>query len=166
MSDVMNEDTNKKKFQELFEIELQNRAFALKSSKEIAKKAESEGDKRFYNTWVKFEEFLKRRYAPYAKKYNLTQEPGVVAKLQAGFGKLAAGLLPDSITFKTMLDETITYLETLKELEQLAPQEDSEFFAFVVEQEEMQIHALKLKVDGKNEEVSELMTDFIVKNAR
>lgn len=149
------------KFKELFDMEVQNRAFAFKSSKGMAEKASSEGDKLFFGAWVAFEQFLQEKYASHAIKHSLSQEPRGVANLQVGIGKLAADLLPDSIMFKGMLDETIKYLEKLKELERLAPEEDRSFFSFVVKQEEVQIEALKLRIDGKNQEAADLLTAFV-----
>ncbi len=154
------------KFKELFDMEVQNRAFALKSSQFMAEKASGEGDKLFFNTWVDFEQFLQKTYAPYAAKYALSQEARGMANLQVGIGKVAANLLPESIVFQTVLDETIKYLEKLKELERLAPQEDRAFFSFVVKQEEVQIEVLKLRLESKNQEAADLLITFVKEHSK
>ena len=81
--------------------------------------------------------------APFAEKYALYQEPRSMANIQAGLGEIALNILPDSIMRKGMRDQTIKYLEKLKELQHIAPKEDADFFDFVVKQEELQIDALQ-----------------------
>lgn len=154
------------KFKSLFDMELQNRAFALQACRTIQEKASTEGDKVFYNAWLAFELFLQEQYAPYAAKYQLSQEPRTMAKLQAGIGKLAADLLPNTMMFKGMLSETVKYLEKLKELERVAPEVDQTFFSFVVEQEAVQIEALKFRIDDKNQAAADLLNKFMEKSAQ
>ena len=149
------------KFMELFEMEVQNRAFALKSNQFMVEKASNDGDKLFFNTWLTFEEFLQTKYAPFAAKYGLSQKAGSMANLQVSVGKLASDLLPESIVFQTVLDDTIKYLEKLKELERLAPKEDNAFFSFVVKHEAIQIEALKLRLEDRNQEAADLIKKFI-----
>ena len=148
------------KFKGLFDMEVQNRAFALKSSLSMASQSTSESDKHFYGSWVAFEQRLQEIYAPYAKKYGLSQEARGLANLQVGIGRLAVGILPESVVFESLLDQTSKYLEKLKELERLAPEEDAKFFAFVVEQEQVQVDALKLCVDGQFEKAADLLAAF------
>lgn len=149
------------KFKELFDMEVQNRAFALKVNKDLLEKTSVEEEKAFYTAWVAFEEFLQEQYAPYAAKYELSQEPRTMANIQVGLGKLAAGLLPTQMAIKVILDDTIKYLEKLKELERVSPEEDRTFFAFVVKHEAMQIETLKLRLDGKSEEAVDLLYAFV-----
>ena len=148
------------KFKELFDMEIQNRAFALKSSLMMASQSTSERDKHFYGSWAAFEQRLKEIYAPYAKKYGLSQEARGLANLQVGIGRLAVGVLPESVVFESLLDQTSKYLEKLKELDRMAPEEDAKFFAFVVEQEQVQVDALKLCVDGQFSEAAGLLAAF------
>ena len=68
----------------------------------------------FYNGWVAFEEFLQKKYKPYATKYGLSQEPRGKAKTDAFFGRLASDILPKRKFYKTMLNQTENYLEKLK----------------------------------------------------
>ena len=127
----------------------------------MASKATSEEDKYFTTAWVAFEEFLQTKYAPFASKYNLTQEAGLIANIQAGLGVLGINVLPNAIMLKTMLDQTVNYNEKLKELRKIAPEEEKEFFAFVVDQEEAQIAGIQLCIEGKIKEAADLVTDFI-----
>ncbi|MEM9460445.1 MAG: DUF4334 domain-containing protein [Myxococcota bacterium] len=153
------------KFKELFEMEIQNRAFALRGAQGMADSASREGDKIFLSAWVEWERFLRDKYAPYAHKYGFSQEPQTMAKLQAGFGRLAHGVLPTDMIDRFMLDETIAYTEKLRDLERVAPQEDQAFFSFVVKQEEEQIEALRLRIADKNQEAADLLRKFMADSA-
>ena len=153
------------KVAELFEMEVQNRAFALKSARKMASQASSHEDKQFTAAWVAFEEFLQSKYAPFASKYNLSQEAGLIANIQAGLDVLGLNVLPNAIALKMMLDQTVNYNEKLKELRKIAPEEEKEFFEFVVDQEELQIAGIKLAIEGKMKEATELVTDFIKKHS-
>ena len=149
----------------LFEMEVQNRAFALKSARKMASQATSEEDKYFTAAWVAFEEFLQKKYAPFAAKYNLSQEAGLIANIQVGLGVLGLNVLPNAIALKMMLDQTVNYNEKLKELRSIAPEEEKEFFEFVVDQEEVQIAAIRLCIEDKIKEAADLVTDFITKHS-
>lgn len=131
----------------------------------MASKASSDEDKYFTAAWVTFEEFLQVKYAPFAAKYNLSQEAGLIANIQAGLGVLGLDVLPNAIMLKTMLDQTVNYNEKLKELRKIAPQEEKEFFEFVVDQEEVQIAAIKLSIEDKRKEAADLITDFVKKHS-
>jgi len=150
---------------ELFDMEVQNRAFALKVNKDLGAVAVGDANKMFYTTWIAFEEFLQQAYAPVAKKYGLDQAPRAGANMQVGLARFGAGVLPEDVMTKMVLQDTIKYLEKLKELYRVSPVEDRDFFAFVVEHEEAQIEALRLRLDGNKEAAAELLTAFIEENA-
>ena len=153
-----------KKFMELFDMEIQNRAFALKGSVNAKDNASTDGDKIFFGAWLEFEQFLQKKYAPFAEKYELSQEPKSMANIQAGLGEIALNILPDSVMRKGMRNQTIQYLEKLKKLQRVAPLEDADFFNFVVKQEELQIDALQFWIDGENEEAAKLLKNFMKEN--
>ena len=155
---------NQKAFIQLFDREVQNRAFALLSMGRIAKSVTKDGDKVFYKAWVIFEEFLQKKYKPYAEKHGLSQEPRGRAKTEAFFGKLASDILPKKKFYRTMLNQTKNYLEKLSKLPDYANAEDLEFARFVVEQEEVQIKAIEYRIKNKNQEAADLLTNFINKN--
>ena len=160
-----NEDLERQEaFIQLFDREVQNRAFALLSMSAIAEKVTKDGDKAFYNGWVAFEDFLQQKYEPYATKHGLSQEPRGTARTQAFFGKLASDILPKRKFYKMMLNQTEDYLEKLKKLPELATDEDLEFARFVVKQEEVQIQAIELRIKGKNQEAADLFAAFINSN--
>ncbi len=153
-----------KKFMELFDMEVQNRAFALKGAINANDNASTDGDKIFFGAWVDFEEYLQKKYSPSAKKYELSQEPRSMAKIQAGLGEIALNILPDSVMRTGMRDQTIQYLKKLKELQRVAPKEDAAFFDFVVAQEELQIDALQFWIDENYEEAAKILRNFMEEN--
>ena len=152
-------------FLELFDMEIQNRAFALKVNKDLGAVAVGDDNKTFYTAWIAFEEFLQRAYAPVAQKHELGQAPRAGAKMQVGLARFGAGVLPESVMTKMVLQDTIAYLEKLKELYRVCPAEDRDFFAFVVKHEEAQIEALRLRGDGNKEAAAQLLTSFVEDNA-
>ncbi len=152
-------------FLELFDMEIQNRAFALKVNKDLGAAAADDATKAFYVAWIAFEEFLQRAYAPVAQKYGLSQAPRAGANMQVGLARFGAGVLPDSVMTQMVLQDTINYLEKLKELYRVSPAEDHAFFAFVVKHEEAQIEALRLRGDGNKEAAAQLLTAFVADNA-
>ncbi|HAA18822.1 MAG TPA: hypothetical protein DCR93_21385 [Cytophagales bacterium] len=151
-------------FIQLFDKEVQNRAFALLSMSAISEKVTEEEDKTFYYGWVAFEEFLQGKYKPYADKHGLSQEPRSKAKAEAFFGELASDILPKRKFYETMLDQTEDYLEKLKKLPGYATDEDLEFARFVVKQEEAQIQAIEHRIKGENQAAADVLADFINSN--
>ena len=156
----LTEEERSKRFTELFEKELQNRAFALRAAERSLAAVSSEDDRLFLGTWVEWEQFLKRAYAPYAKKYGLSQEPGVGAEMRAKLGGIGAGISTDSV-YELMLDQTISYMENLRELERVSPEEDRAFFIFVVKQEEKQIEALRFRVKNEYKKGADVLREFM-----
>ncbi|MEO1484070.1 MAG: hypothetical protein AAFU77_18370, partial [Myxococcota bacterium] len=151
---------------ELFDMEVQNRAFALKVNKDLGAVAVGDANKMFYTAWIAFEEFLQQAYAPVAKKYGLDQAPRAGANMQVGLARFGAGVLPEDVMTKMVLQDTIKYLEKLKELYSVSPVEDREFFAFVVKHEETQIEALRLRGEGNKEAGAQLLTSFVANHGK
>lgn len=153
------------KFIKLFKAEVQNRAFALFSTRMMLKRAKEPGDVLWYTTWLEWEEFQKRKYEPMATKYGLDQEPGFGAKLESYMGIFGARFLSENAVMKYVLKETIKYVGQLEELAALAPEGEKPFFDYVVDQERVQVDALPLRIDGKNEEGADLLRAFMAKHA-
>lgn len=162
---TLNEEETHERFMDLFDMEVQNRAFALLSAERGLKNAPSEGDKIFLGAWLDWERFLKAQYAPYATKYGLSQDPRKQAKMQASLGALAAGVLSNQSAMEFMLDETIEYVKKLEELEQVSPAEDRAFFEFVVRQEEAQVESLRIRVEGRHQEAADVLRAFMANSS-
>ena len=156
----LTEEERSKRFTELFEKEVQNRAFALRAAERSLAAVSSEDDKMFLGTWVEWEQYLKRAYAPYAEKYGLSQEPTFGAEMRAKLGGIGASISADSVS-EFMLDQTLSYMENLRELEQVSPEEDRAFFIFVVKQEEKQIEALRFRVKNEYKKAADVLREFM-----
>jgi len=151
------------KFLKLFEAEIQNRAFALYATKIMVKRVKKPDDVVWYSTWLDWEEFHKKNFAPVAKKYGLNQEPGFGAKLQARIGDVAARLISETSVMKYMLKETAKYCDQLQELADIAPEEDKDFFNYVVDQERLQVDVLPFRIDGKSQEGADMLRAYMDK---
>ena len=152
-----------KRLIKLFDMEIQNRAFAYMSVEALGKRAANDVDKAVFADWLAFEVFLRRAYAPMAEKYGLTQTIRLQALLQARLARLAWVVLPERMFTKIVLDATKKHLEKMHDLSRLAPDQDEQFFDFVVRQEQVQVDSLKLRLDGKKREAAQLLADFTSK---
>ena len=89
------------RFMELFDMEVQNRAFALKVNKDLGETAVSDEDKAFYTAWIAFETFLQKCLcARCAANTGCRRPPRTGANLQAGLARFGAGILPDRMMTK------------------------------------------------------------------
>lgn len=149
------------KFLKLFDAEIQNRAFALYATEIMIKRVKKTDDVLWYSTWLQWEKFHKRNFAPMAKKYGLSQEPAFASKLQARIGDFAARLLSETAVMKYVLKETEKYCSQLQELADIAPEEDKEFFEYVVEQERLQVEVLPFRIDGNSKKGADMLLDYM-----
>ena len=157
--------TQNPKFIKLFKGEVQNRAFAMFSTRLMLKRVKEPDDVLWYTTWLEWEEFQKRKYEPMAKKYGLDQEPGFGAKLESYMGLWGARFLSENAVMKYVLKETIKYVGKLEELAALAPEDEKSFFDYIVDQERVQVDALPLRIEGKSAEGADLLRAFMVQHA-
>lgn len=142
-------------------MELENRAWGLESTKRMLEKEPTGGDLIFLSAWLEWELFLKEEYEPYARKYDLPQEADGRTRRRAGFTVFGAALVSDRKMMQMMLDSTIEYVETLRPIADVAPEEDADFFAFVVRQEEVQVEALRHRVAGEDQEGADVLLEFM-----
>ncbi|MEL6420738.1 MAG: hypothetical protein AAFQ55_19255 [Pseudomonadota bacterium] len=153
------------KFIKLFKGEVQNRAFAMFSARQMLNRVKEPDDVLWYTTWLEWEEFQKRKYEPMAKKYGLDQEPGFGAKLESYMGLWGARFLSENAVMQYVLKETIKYVGKLEELAALAPEDEKSFFDYVVDQERVQVDALPLRIEGKSADGADLLRAFMAQHA-
>lgn len=149
------------RFKTLLKGEIQNRAFALLSLRPMRSKVSAPDDVAFYTAWVEFEEFNQQRYAPYARKYGFSQEPGWSARARASLANGVAALLSERVVLDFMLKETEKYVLKLQEMASLGPSEDKEFLDYAVKQEILQVDLLKSRIAGDTHEAVRLLTSFL-----
>lgn len=147
-------------FHKLFDMEIQNRAFAHESVEALGTRAATEVDKMVFADWLAIEVFLQRAHAPTVQKHGLSQKIRWQARVQSRLARIASAVLPDRMFAKVALDGTERHLEKMRDLYKVAPDEDKTFFDFVVRQEQVQVDALKLRVEGKKREAAQLLADF------
>ena len=75
--------------------------------------------------------------------------------------KPAYYVIPELTTLRYALKVTAPYVNKLRKLRDIAPEEDRDFFDFVVAQEVLQVDMLELRVAGKVQESADLLRDFI-----
>ena len=150
----------------LLEHEVQNRAFALLGCEIMNARVSEPDDVAFYDAWLAFEEHLKERYAPVAKRYGFSQEPSWSAKLQARFAGVVAKIMSENTVLKTMITQTVDYIGKLEEMERLAPESDREFAAYVVKQERIQPDVMRHRVDGRSGEGVRILRDFVAEHSQ
>lgn len=148
------------KFEKLLRKELENRAFAIRGIKRLADRMPAADPRRvLWTTYYELEEFNVPRYAAAARRLGITYSPGIWTKAKAW----AIGSTPivlHDLLLKTVLQLTIKYLESLKELKAAGPPAENEFLQYVVDQEVVQIDMMKCGVRGSYSEIPDLFRSF------
>lgn len=157
------ESEKQKAFVEIFDDEVQNRAFALVGLKALSKNEESPLKKEFWADYIALEHLNQKKYHPFADKYNITQEPGGMASLKASLLVMANGWFP-SYTWKTLHKATVKHVTKLEGLVKLASEEDKAFVDYVVNQEKVQAEAIKLMINGREQLAVELLSEFVAEH--
>jgi hypothetical protein len=147
-------------FIELFDYEIQNRAFALNSFEAILADDAENPHRAFYEAYYAMELINQKKYAPVAKKYGLGIEPRWWTRTRTNLGLLVGKLFQDSL-MEIMHNATVKYVGKLQRLEQLAPDEDKAFFNYVVAQEQTQADAIGYLIDGKADKAATRIDDFV-----
>lgn len=147
-------------FLEIFDYEIQNRAFALNSFKAILADDSENPQRAFYEAYLALELANQKKYGPVAKKYDLNMKPRWWTRTRTKLGLIAGNLFQDSL-MKVMHNATVKYVGKLQRLEQLAPDEDKPFFVYVVAQEQAQADAIGFLIDGKLEKAAKTIDDFV-----
>ncbi|MDG1707280.1 MAG: hypothetical protein P8H03_00885 [Emcibacteraceae bacterium] len=153
---AMNEE-----FLEIFDYEIQNRAFALNSFEAILADDAENPHRAFYEAYHAMEIINQKKYGPFAKKYNLDMAPRWWARTRTSLG-LTVGKLFQGSLMKVMHNATIKYVGKLERLEQLAPEEDKLFFTYVVAQEQTQADAIGFLIDGDLDKAVARINDFLI----
>jgi len=164
---AMSEDDKNvsEEFINLFDYEIQNRAFALDSMEAFVNSSEANPKLDFFKAYLGLEQLNQRRFLPVAGKYQLSMEPRWWTRTRTRLGVLMSGLMPE--TSLTIIHKaTIKYVAQLQELEKLSTEQDKAFFSYVVEQEQVQADAVGLLLSGDAEQGTALLTQFVVENSR
>jgi hypothetical protein len=108
----------------------------------------AEGDTlAFWQAYLELERLKHRNYQPIANKYELRVSDSVVA-LKTQSAQIASWMFPDEL-LGLVTDATIEYVEELRTLRDLSPEEDRAFFDYGIAQEQAQAEALQHARDGR-----------------
>ena len=157
------ESERQKKFVKLFDYEVQNRAFALICLQTLSKNEDNPVKKGFWDAYLTLERLNQKKYDPFAKKYNITQEPKFMASFKASLLVMAYDWFP-SYSLKTMHKATVRHVKKLEKMATLADEADKEFFSYVVSQERVQAKAIMRMINGMEQQAVELLADFVAKH--
>jgi len=150
-----------KEFLELFDYEIQNRAFALKSFDGILADDLENTNRAFYEAYHALELVNQKKYRPVAKKYDLDMAPRWWTRTRTSLGLVVGKIFQDSL-MKVMHNATVKYVGKLQRLEHLAPDEDKPFFTYVVAQEQAQADAIGFLISGELEKAVKRIDDFVM----
>lgn len=146
---------------DLFDYEVQNRTMAYTVYQWLTERKNMTPDVlTWYQACFALELLTRERYAAYVEKYGLNIEARFPTRLTIWAAKTAYYVIPELTTLKQALKQTIPYVDNLKRLREIAP-EDHEFFDFVVAQEELQVEMLTLRVGGQVTESTRVLNEFI-----
>jgi hypothetical protein len=152
------------RFINLFDSEIQNRAFALASMEEFVSSGGDDPRLDFFKAYLGLEQLNQRRFAPVADKHQLSIEPRWWTRTRTQLGLWMSGLMPET-SLKIIHKATVNYVAQLQELESLSPEQDKAFFAYVVAQEQVQADAMGLLLSGDPEQGTALLAQFVEDNA-
>ncbi len=161
----LNKDSHEQ-FLQLFDYEIQNRAYALNTISGQLEIIEATELKRFYKAYLALEHLNQQLYAPIAKTYQLEMSPRWWTRTRTQLGIWLAAMRSDISTLKFYHKIASNYLEQLQTLENLAPEESREFFAYVLDQEQVQAESLGLVVEGQILAAAELLESFVASHKR
>lgn len=153
-------NTEQERFIEIFDGEVQNRAFALEYTQRSAESWNDADVRAFWAAYYELEVLNQDIYKPYADKYDLEMASRTMTSLKTSGLRLMSNLFPNYM-LSTIYESTVEYIKGLKEMEKLAPEEDKAFFRYIVIQEEVQIKALALVAKGKAKEGTIVLTDYL-----
>jgi len=156
----VNKDSHEQ-FLQLFDYEIQNRAYALNTISGQLEMIETMELRRFYNAYLALEHLNQQLYSPIAKTYQLEMSPRWWTRTRTALGIWLAAIRSDISTLKFYHKIASNYLEQLQTLENLAPEESREFFAYVLAQEQVQAESLGLVVEGQILAAAELLDSFV-----
>jgi|GEM_PF-1635948 hypothetical protein len=148
-------------FLQLFDYEIQNRAYALNTIRGQLEIIETNELRRFYNAYLALEQLNQQLYSPIAKTYQLEMSPRWWTRIRTQLGIWLAAMRSDISTLKFYHKIASNYLEQLQTLENQAPEESRQFFTYVFAQEQVQAESLGLAIEGQILAAAELLDSFV-----
>ena len=154
-----NSDPGDEMLRELFQYEINNRAFARKTIPHIADTMKGSEEEAFWMAFSRLEKLSEPLYREMARKHDLEINT-LLVNLKTWSLNLAMRVAPNK-TMKMMSDATEKYVEKLKLLPGLATPEDRAFFEYVLAQEQAQLQGVQLRNQGKYDEAAKVIDSFV-----
>jgi hypothetical protein len=151
--------TDQEIFDDIFQYELNNRAFAYISVLKLSERMINTEQADFWNAYSRLEKLSYSKYQPVSEKYGLAPQSYLV-KAKAWITNIAFQLFPEKM-LSIMTDATAKYVDKLRPLISLAKIEDKEFFEYVLAQEQTQAKALAHANNGNFELATKALIEFL-----
>lgn len=142
-----------------FRYELANREFALRVVTRLADRVTGEEERSFWSTYSELERFNSIHYRAAAQLWGFDIQPGYLTKLKAWVVGTLLIILQGPM-LKLVYDETVKYVDSLRNLRSMGPPDASLFLNYVVEQEELQVRMMQMAFTERFSEVSDIVDAF------
>ncbi|MFF0384179.1 hypothetical protein [Streptomyces sp. NPDC004286] len=149
-------------FTKAFDYELQNRAFALLSMSGIARRLKGDPRNAFWDGYVKLEHFNAPRYAEAARRWGFGDQPTQWTKIRGALIGATPKFMLQSL-LKFAYPKTVEYLEDLRRMRGVGPDDGKEFLDYVVEQEILQIEMMQLALNERYASITRNLESFFRK---
>ena len=153
------EDSGSAMFKDLFQYELNNRAFALLSVTALAERMQGTEQENFWRAYADMEKYSQAKYEKIALKYEMEVSSSIV-KLKVWTTNIAFYLFPETM-MDVMSTATTKYVQKLEPLADLGKEEDRAFFNYVLAQEQTQALALQHAVNKNYDEAARSIESFL-----
>ncbi|MFE3455768.1 hypothetical protein ACFXJ8_43370 [Nonomuraea sp. NPDC059194] len=151
-----------KEFTKAFEYELQNRAFALRAMFGIARRLHGDPQNDFWGGYARLERFNVPRYAEAAQRWGLDPQPQTWTRIRGTvIGATPKFMLRSLLKFA--YPKTVEYLEELRRMRGLGPDDGKAFLDYVVDQEVVQIEMMQLALNERYPEITRNLEAFFQK---
>ena len=152
---------NQSEFTKLFKYEIQNRAMSYAAMQVMVRKNITPGILKWFEAYLEFEILNQNRYSPVAAKYHIDVKPEFSTKLTVSLLRLAYYIVPQKTIWNYALKETAAYVAQLERLRDIAPEEDTVFFDYVVAQEKLQVETITLRLEDDLHGATDVFKCFV-----
>lgn len=143
----------------LFKAELENRMLARVITHKLSTSTSHPESQEFWLAYFQLENENYHRYLPVAESYGLSLTPDWKTNSKAFLSKIAFKIFPELMVEKIYL-AVQDYLPSLHRLKSLSPPAQEKFFNWVVKQEQAQLTAFSMAVEGNYLQAAELLNEI------
>ena len=144
---------------EIFQYEINNRAFARKTIPYIAEMMKGSEEEGFWIAFSRLEKLSEPLYADMANKHGLEINT-LKVNIKTWTLNFAMRIAPGK-AMKLRSDATLKYVEKLKLLPGLSNPDERAFFEYVLAQEQIQLKGVQLRNQGKYDDAADVINSFV-----